>query len=80
MWQYEVSDEIQSVATAFGHRYLLQGALADLAACQDAKLKQLLTVTIRLHMITQVKQDLAWYLVNGSVSEAAALKIDDEFD
>lgn len=27
VWMYEVSDEIQSLATAFGNRYMLQGAL-----------------------------------------------------
>ena len=27
VWMYQVSDEIQSLATAFGHRYMLQGAL-----------------------------------------------------
>ena len=27
VWMYQVSDEIQSLATAFGNRYLLQGAL-----------------------------------------------------
>lgn len=42
VWMYQVSDEIQSLATAFGHRYMLQGALKYLADCTDPKGKQLL--------------------------------------
>ena len=33
-----------------------------------------------MHMLNLVKQNLAWYLINGCVSEQAALKIDEEFD
>jgi len=27
VWMYQASDDIQSLATAFGNRYMLQGAL-----------------------------------------------------
>ena len=80
VWMYQVSDEIQSLATAFGNRYMLQGALKYLADCTDFNAKELLTATIRLHMLSLVKQDLSWYLLNGSVSEEAAINFDAEFD
>lgn len=80
VWMYEVSDEIQSLATAFGNRYMLQGALQYLADCSDARTKEVLQATIRLHMLFLVKQNLAWYIINGSISNDAAINIDNEFD
>ena len=46
VWMYLVSDEIQSLATAFGERYMLQGALQYLQDCTDAKAKETLKATI----------------------------------
>ena len=55
VWMYQVSDEIQSLAIAFGNRYMLQGALQYLADLTDAKTKVCLQATIRLHMLHFVK-------------------------
>jgi len=59
---------------------MLQGALKYLADCSDAKTKEILTATIRLHMMLLVKQNLVWYILNGCISEQAAANLDDEFD
>ena len=80
VWMYQVSDEIQGLATAFGHRYMLQGALKYLEDCTDAGAKEMLKATIHLHMLKLVKDNLSWYLISGSISEAAAIAIDDELD
>ena len=80
VWMYEVSDEIQSVAQAFGERYMLEGALTQLESCQDAGVKELLTQAIFLHMLTIVKQNSGWYLINKTISSAAAMKLDDQFN
>ena len=48
--------------------------------CFDAKAKQVLTDTIRLHMLSVIRQDMSWYLVNGLVSDQAAASFDAEFD
>lgn len=80
VWMYQVSDEIQSLAIAFGNRYMLQGALKYLADCTDAKGKELLTASIHLHMLTLVRQNFSWYLMNGCISESAAASLDAEFD
>ena len=74
---YEVSDEIQSTASAFSERYMLQGALKQLAAVTHAGVKELLTQTIFLHMLDMVRQNSAWYLINNVISPAAAAKLDD---
>ena len=80
VWMYQVSDEIQSLAEAFGHRYMLQGALQYLADCADVKTKALLTATIRLHMLSLVRQNFSWYLIEGCISEQAAANLEAEYD
>lgn len=77
---YQVSDEIQSLAIAFGNRYMLQGALQYLTDCADPKAKLVLKDTIRLHMLSLVKEDLSWYLLNEMISDQAAASFDNEFD
>jgi len=59
---------------------MLEGALQYLADCNNAKAKQVLEASIKLHMLALVRQNLAWYQLNGSVSEAAQSRLDDEFD
>ena len=80
VWMFQVSDEIQSLATAFGQRYMLQGALEYLAACDNAAAKVVLEASIRLHMLALVRSHLSWYQINGCISEQAAARLDDEFD
>ena len=80
VWMYQVSDEIQSLAIAFGNRYMLQGALQYLADCADPKANLVLKDTIRLHMLSLVREDLSWYLINEMISDQAAANFDNEFD
>lgn len=80
VWQYEVSDEMQSMAHAFNERFVLQGALEDLENSKNESLKALLERSIFLHMITLVRENLGWYLMQGCVSKAAATNLDAEFD
>lgn len=42
VWMYQISDEIQSLAQAFGERYMLQGALKHFEACSHPGTKALL--------------------------------------
>lgn len=79
-WQYMVSDEIQSLATAFSERYMLQGALKNWEECQHAGTKTLLEKAIRLHMLNQVRENSGWYLIHGIISAKAAKNLDAEHD
>ena len=79
-WMYMVSDEIQSLATAFGERYMLQGALKNFDACKHAGTKQLLEKAIHLHMLNLVRENAGWYLINGIISQKAAQNLDLEHD
>ena len=55
VWMYEVSDEIQSVAQAFGERYMLQGALDTIEKCSHPGVKEVLVQATFLHMLSIVK-------------------------
>ena len=59
---------------------MLEGALKKMKETEGPRIQALLTATIRLHMLTLVRQHIAWYLMNGCVSEQAASSLDDEFD
>ena len=68
VWMYQVSDEIQSLALAFGERYVLQNALSDLAKVEHAGAKEALRKAIFLHCVTLVRNNVAWYLINEVIS------------
>ena len=40
----------------------------------------MLKATIQLHMLKLVKENLSWFLISGSISEAAAIAIDNDLD
>ena len=80
IWMYHVSDEIQSLATAFGNRYMLEGALAVIEGTAHAGAKEVLRASTRLHMITLVRENIGWYLLQGIVSPAAAADLDAQFE
>jgi hypothetical protein len=61
VWMYEISDEIQQLAIAFGERYALESALLQLQKITHEPTKELLIKLIRLHCIALVKKDLSWY-------------------
>lgn len=48
---------------------MLQGAIKTLTETEGPRIKALLTATIHLHMLALVRQNIAWYLINGAVSE-----------
>merc|ERR1712048_157312 len=66
VWMYEVSDEIQSLATAFSDRWMLEQALAAHAKMSDNKQAQkVIEKCIYLHCIFNIKQNLGWYTCEG---------------
>jgi len=71
-WMYELSDEQQALATAFGERYVLEAALEQYKRCTHTGVKELLYHAIMLHSLTLVQQHIGWYLTHGIVSVEAA--------
>lgn len=81
VWMYEVSDEIQALATAFGERFMLEQALAATAAMSDNKAAQkVMEKAIFLYSALTIKKDLGWYTLNGAISNEAAANMDTCFD
>ena len=80
VWMYEVSDEIQSFAQAFGERFMLQGALKTIEGSSHAGVKDLLTRSTFLYMLALVHKDQDWYMMNGVLSTAAAQKLSEQLD
>jgi hypothetical protein len=76
VWMFEVSDEIQSCASAYGERFILEHALAALAKASSAGLKTVLERCIYLHCVTLVNKNIDWYLRNECVSVEAAADLD----
>lgn len=71
VWMYEVSDEIQIMAQAFGERFMLEEAIAAKDKMTNAKAKALTEKAIFLHAVCRVKKDLGWYTMNGCISHEA---------
>lgn len=80
IWQYEVSDEIQSLASAYGERYMLESALSALASVTNAGAAETLKSCIFLSCIKLVQQNIGWYLINEVVSHEAAGELGAAFD
>ena len=64
VWMYEASDNIQSLAMAFGERFCLESALQKLSALECSKTKPVLAQIIRLHALSLVRDNLGFYLAN----------------
>lgn len=79
VWMYEVSDQIQALATAFGDRFFLESALNLHASTEHKSAKVVLERCIYLHAISHVKQNIDWYIINGIVSVEAASELDTLF-
>ncbi len=79
VWMYEVSDQIQALATAFGDRFFLESALNLHASTEHKSAKVVLERSIFLHAISHVKQNIDWYIINGIVSVEAASELDTLF-
>ena len=70
VWMLEVSDNIQSLATAFAERHFLQSAFLYLNNLQaGSKSRDALEKIIRLHSLTLVRQNLGWYRTNGVITK-----------
>jgi hypothetical protein len=76
IWQFEVSDEIQSLAMAFGERYHLEHALDKLSECKHEGAGKALEAAIFLHCVNVIRENISWYLINGIVSTEAAAELD----
>lgn len=73
---YQVSDEIQDLATAFGDRYMLEEAIAGMNEMKDnAKAQKVMERVIYLHCIFNIKQNLGWYTAQGVISSEAGLEV-----
>ena len=80
IWMYEVSDEIQNLATAFGERFMLEEAIAAMHAMDNENAKVVLAKTIYLHSLWNVKMNIGWYTMHKVVSNEAALELDSLFN
>lgn len=76
VWMYEVSDEIQTLASSFGDRFFLESALNLHAQITHQNAKVVLERCIFLYAVSHVKQTIDWYLINGVVSIEAANELD----
>lgn len=71
-WMYELSDEQQSLSSAFGERYMLEAALEKYRECTHVGVKEVLYQALMLHCLTLVAKNIDWYLTHGVVSVEAA--------
>jgi len=75
-WMYELSDEQQALASAFGERYMLEATLEQYASCTHVGVKELLHSALMLHCLTLVQANVAWYLQNGVISAVASADLE----
>lgn len=69
VWTGHVSDDILSLAHAFGERFMLQAACNALDNdTVHAGAHDLLEKVIHLHMVELVIENLSWYLLNGVIT------------
>ena len=76
VWMYELSDQQQNLACAFGERYMVEAMLSSLKNCNHVGLKDLFYSALHLHCLTLVRDNLAWYLRNEVISHEAASEIE----
>ena len=53
-----LQDEIKSLSLAFGHRYFLEAAIADMAECIHPGALRIMGYVVYLYMIDLVKENL----------------------
>ena len=69
VWTKQLSDEIVSLATAYADRYMLECALNALHNdCIHKGAHNILTKCIKLHMLTLIDDNLAFYLSNSIIT------------
>lgn len=72
VWMFESNDNIQSMAWAYGERYMLQSAFQLLDSMTHQGAKAIFEKVLRLHMIDLLNKDLSFYLVNDLISTKLA--------
>lgn len=81
VWMYEVSDEVQALAAAYGDRFMLEAALeAHASMASNKKAQAVVEKNIYLHCALTIKQNLGWYTAEGCVSNEAAANFGDVFN
>lgn len=81
VWMYEVSDDIQNLATAFAERWVLEQAIAARDAMTDCpKAQVVLDKVIYLHCINEIKKNLGWFMTEGCIGQEAALEVPTLFE
>ena len=81
VWMYEVSDEIQQLAHAFGDRFMLEAAFEAHADMKDNKKAQaVIEKNIFLYCVFNIKENLGWYTMEGCVSHEAGMELGSVFE
>ena len=65
---------------AFGERFCLENAMSDLAKVSHQGAKEALRTAIYLHCVCNVRNNVAWYLINEVISHEAAAELDEIFN
>ena len=77
---FEVNEDIQSLAEAFGERYFLQNAYREYEQCKHTGTKTLLAQSLKLHMVDRIIQTLPFYMLQGTINDQLAKRISTSFD
>lgn len=80
VWMYQLNDDIQNLAEAFGERFFLQNAWKAFCDCKHAGAKNILAKVLKLHMVTLLKENLHFYMINDVLTAQSAKLIADGFD
>ena len=73
-WMYQSSDLVQGSARSFGER-LISEQFAAVIEKSDASLQPVLTMLYKLYVLDIVERDLAWYMLNGVISQDVAQQV-----
>ena len=69
---YEVSDDIQNLAQAYGERQALEFCFEALASVKGAGTKAVLDVIFKIYALDMIIRDMGFYLSHGVLNAAAA--------
>lgn len=69
---YEVSDNIQDLAMAYGERITIEACTAFLQKLKNAENKRVMTIAFQIFAIDVVKNDLGFFMARGAINKTAA--------
>mmetsp|Transcript_4484 Transcript_4484/g.6703 ORF Transcript_4484/g.6703 Transcript_4484/m.6703 type:complete len:171 (-) Transcript_4484:27-539(-) len=72
----ETSDLMQNLAQAYGERHCLDYCISQLQTLKSSVNKKVLSKIFTLFAVENIRRDLAFYLLHGAVSNAAAKNLD----